>query len=362
MIVLDGSFGEGGGQIVRTALALSALTGKAFTINHIRKGRAQSGLKHQHLHCIKALEKLCGGKASGSGLGSDAITFTPGQIKGKTISIDIGTAGSISLLLQAVLLPAIFADTKVRLKITGGTDGKWAMPIDYFHEVFVPHLRKYAEVTVKLVKRGYFPKGGGKVDILIKPRFKVGDFPEMDSFLHAIKERGVPFKLHDQGSLVSVKGVSHASRDLEKAEVAERQAKCAKITLMKLNAPISIRTEYSDALSTGSGIVLWANFSTDLEEIDLNNPIKIGADALGEKGKRAEIVGNESAKRLLTEISFEAPVDEYLSDNLIPFLALFGGTMKVAKISKHALTNIYVCENFLGKIFKVDKEARTISV
>ena len=166
--------------------------------------------------------------------------------------------------------------------------------------------------------------------------------------------------LTEQHNLIQIKGISHASLDLQKAEVAERQAKAAKIILNKFNCPIQIRTEYSDTLSTGSGITVWAIFSKNPEEIDFNNPIILGADALGEKTKRSEEVGKESAEKLVKEIESKAPVDSHLADNLMPFLALFGGRIKVSKITGHTLTNIYVCEQFLGKIFEVDKENNII--
>ena len=346
MIKLDGNYLEGGGQIVRTALALSTITGKEFEVKGIRKGRKKSGLKNQHLYCVKALQELCGAKAEGAELGSEYLHYKPGKIQGKTISIDIGTAGSITLLLQALLLPSIFADKKVRLKIKGGTDTKWSMPVDYFREILLPQLRKYADIDFKLERRGYYPKGNGKVDIKIKQ----------------IEDRSKKIELLEQGYLLHIKGISHASFDLQKANVAERQSRAAKVLLKKLNVPVQIRTEYVNTDSTGSGIVLWAIFSKDKDEIDFNNPIRIGADGLGERGKRAEEVGKEAAERLLEEISYRAPVDRYLADNLIPFLALFGGQIKVSNISNHTLTNIYVVEQFLGKIFSVDKENKIISV
>jgi len=126
MIQLDGSWGEGGGAIVRVALALSAITGKPFEVNNIRKGRCDTGLKNQHLFCIKALEMLCNAKTHGAEIGSENLRFEPGKIEGKTISINIETAGSITLLMQAVLLPAMFADKKVRFKVVGGTDTRWS--------------------------------------------------------------------------------------------------------------------------------------------------------------------------------------------------------------------------------------------
>lgn len=350
IIKIDGSHKEGGGQIVRTALALSILTGRAFEVNNIRKGRCSSGLKNQHLYCIRALQELSDSKAEGAELGSEQIRFFPGRFTPKSISIDIETAGSITLLLQSLILPCMFSEGKTKLTIKGGTDVKWSMPVDYFSEVFLPQLRKYADIDFRLEKRGYYPKGGGIVEIKINPRFSLknlAEAPKMD--------------MAEQGRLVQVKGVSHASKSLQKANVAERQKESAEHALKSLGCPVDIRTEYCGALSDGSAITLWAVFSKQEDEIDIRNPIRIGADSLGEKGKRAENVGKEAAERLINEIDYGAPVDEYLADNMIPLLGLFGGKIKVAKISNHALTNMYVVEKFLDIKFNVDEKNRIIS-
>ncbi len=336
MIEIDGSYGEGGGQIVRTALALSTMTGKPFEIKNIRQGRANPGLKAQHSHCIKALEMLAGAKAGGGEVGSLKLRYIPGAIKPQNLSIDIGTAGSVSLLLQSIVLPLVLAKRPSRLKITGGTDTRWAIPFDYFKNVFLVHLLKYAAIDSRIIRRGYYPKGGGRIDLKIKP-----------------KESDKKIDLVEQGRLIQIKGISHASLELQKAQVAERQARTAKLLLSKLSCPVEIRAEYCNTESTGSGITLWAIFSKDAEEIDYENPVRIGSDSLGEKGKRAEDVGKEAAEMLLKEIESKAPVDQHLADNLIPFLALKGQRIKVSQVSDHTLTNIYVCERFLGRKISV---------
>jgi len=352
MIKLDGSYGEGGGQIVRTALALSTITKKPFEVDNIRKGRCNSGLKNQHLYCIKSLEELCNAKTNEIKIGSEYLRFIPGNIKAKPLDINIGTAGSITLLLQAVLLPCLFADKKIKLTITGGTDGKWAMPFDYFNNVFIPQLKDYADIDVKLLKRGYFPKGGGKIELNIKPRYKINEYSDFNNFWNYLRSQEMYVDLTEQGKLVQIKGVSHASKNLEKAEVSERQAKVAELMLKRYNCPVDIKTEYCDTLSAGSGIVLWALFE---------NNVVLGGDGLGERGKRAEIVGEDSAKNLIKEIDSKAAVDSHLEDNLIPYIALFGGKIKVPEITNHTLTNIYVVEKFLGKCFKVDGENKIIN-
>ena len=351
MIKIDGSHGEGGGQIVRTALALSTALQIPVKVENIRQGRKQPGLKAQHLACIKALQQLCNAKVDGDKLGSDFILYVPGEIKARKVEVDIGTAGSITLLLQSLLVPCFFAGHPVTLKIKGGTSGKWQMPFDYLENVFLPYLRNYADISAKLNKRGYYPKGGGDVEIKIKPIFT------LDS-----RNEAKEANLVERGTLVHIKGISHASKMLQDREVAERQATAAKSTLLEIGVNVDIRTEYCDTLSPGSGITLWAVYSKDLEPTVLN-PFILGADLIGEKGKPAEEVGSEAAKMLIEEINSGAHVDEHLADNLVPFLAMFKGSMKVSKISKHTLANIYTAEQFLGDIgvkFEVDEKENII--
>lgn len=362
MIKLDGNYGEGGGQIVRTALAFSTITQIPFEVADIRSGRTKPGLKAQHTHCIKALEKLCKAKSEGAEIGSNYIKYEPGKIKGKTINIDIGTAGSITLLMQALLLPCFFADKSVRLHITGGTNVAWSMPFEYFEQVFIPHIAKYCEqIKIQLTKRGYYPKGGGSVDITIKPKFKLSDYTSFNELWKEIQKQEI-IQQTEQCNLLQIKGVSHASKHLENAQVADRQAKAARSLLAKYNVPININTEYCDTFSPGSGVTLWAIFSKQKDDIDLINPIRLGADALGEKGKSSEQVGQEAAKKLMSQIDSEAPIDRNLADNLIPWMALFcPSKIKASEITNHTITNIYVVEQFLGKIFEINKEEKIIS-
>ncbi|MCX6708183.1 MAG: RNA 3'-terminal phosphate cyclase [Candidatus Woesearchaeota archaeon] len=354
MIILDGSYLEGGGQIVRTALALSSLTGQPFRVVNIRPARKNPGLKAQHVQCVKALQQLCNAKADGAELGSKELLFVPGKIEAKNLTIDIGTAGSITLLLQAVLLPCMFANKTHKLTIVGGTDTEWSMPIDYFANVLVPQYRRVCGLEVKVLKRGYYPKGGGQVELTIKPIVKRNEFETFEDFTAALKHKA--FVL-EQGKLVCIKGTSHASKTLENAKVADRQASAAKQALSGLNVPIEITTEYADTLSTGSGITLWAIFAKN-DDIDNENPIRTGADALGELGKPAEKVGTEAAQKLLKELN--APVDSHLADNLIPLMALCKPSkITTTQITLHAKTNIWVTEQFLGKTFEIKENTIT---
>ncbi|MFH1275891.1 MAG: RNA 3'-terminal phosphate cyclase, partial [Candidatus Woesearchaeota archaeon] len=164
MITLNGSFGEGGGALVRTALALSTLTGQEFKVDKIRSGRPNPGLKAQHLQAINALKQICNAETNEIKIGTTDLYYKPGKIKAGIYNIDIGTAGSISLLLQALILPCMFAPGKVTLNVTGGTCGKWQAPVEYLQNVLLPYLKKFVEkIEIKIIKRGYFPVGGGQV-------------------------------------------------------------------------------------------------------------------------------------------------------------------------------------------------------
>lgn len=337
MIEIDGSYGEGGGQIIRTALALSTITGKSFKALKIRAGREKSGLKAQHLTCIKALKKIADAKTSSVEIGSDTLEFIPGKIKAGKFEIDIGTAGSITLLLQAVLLPCFFAPKKITLRITGGTCGKWQAPVEYFQNVLLPHLQRLAKkIDFKILKRGYYPRGGGVVELSVNPKKNL--------------EGTKIIELVERGELVQIKGVSYAEKSLEKASVAERQAQAAREFLGKYGVPINISKEYGEALNPGSGIVLWAVFASE----DHLNPVRLGGDSFGERGKPSEKVGRETAENLTREIEAGAPVDRHLADQLIPLMGLLPGSrVKAAEVSKHVESNIYAVEKFLDVKFEI---------
>lgn len=350
--------------MLRTALAFSSLTLQPFEIVNIRKGRPNPGLQPQHLACIKALEELCNASSEGAAVGSTAVKFFPGKPQSRTLSVDIGTAGSVTLLLQALLLPAMFAPGKVRLKLTGGTDVSHSQPVDYFRSVFLPHLGSFGKLDFSLLQRGYFPKGNGRVELEIKPAFHLNDFDTFTDLRAELQQQLPKINLTERGKLLKISGVSHASADLKPAEVAERQAHSAKLSVSQqlqkqgISCPIIIRQEYSNSLSTGSGISLFAHFAAaGKEEPDQVHPIILGSDSLGERGKMAEVVGQEAASALVKEISSGACVDHYLADQLIPFMAIAGKSkILTSEITDHCLTNIFVVEQFIGKCFGVDEE------
>jgi len=222
VIEIDGSFGEGGGQILRTAVALSCVTGKAVRIKKIRANRPKPGLAAQHLKGIEAAKIISGAEVEGLRLGSTEVIFRPGIVRGGEYRIDIGTAGSVTLIFQTILLPLLFAERESRVTVTGGTDVAWAPPVDYFKNVTLKALREMnAECQLQVLRRGYYPKGGGAVRLEVKPS-------EM---------RGVIFERLDE----IVKGVSHCQNLPE--HVAVRQANSAREFLEERGIRAEIKIE-----------------------------------------------------------------------------------------------------------------------
>lgn len=321
MIEIDGSFGEGGGQILRTAVALSCVTGKAVRIGNIRANRPKPGLAAQHLKGIEAAKMISNAEVEGLRLGSTEIIFRPGKVRGGNFRIDIGTAGSVTLIFQTVLLPLLFADRDSTITVTGGTDVAWAPPVDYFKNVTLRALREMgAECEFEVLKRGYYPKGGGMVRLTVKPS-------EM---------RGTIFEKVDE----IVRGVSHCQN--LPGHVAERQANSAREFLEEREIKTEIKTEVLKGLSTGSGIVLWSGYK--------------GGSALGEKGKRAEIVGLEAAESLYRELMSDAAFDAHLADQVMPFAAMARGRTEytTSEITMHQRSNAYVINSFLGEVVRFE--------
>lgn len=358
LIELDGSHEEGGGQILRTALGLSVLTLKPFRLTNIRKNRDVPGLKAQHVSCIKACAEFSNASVAGNNIGSMEIEFIPKVIKNRQMSVSIGTAGSISLLLQSVLLPILFTESEI--KISGGTDVKWSIPIDYFLNIIRPLLLEYGNIEINYEKRGYYPIGGGIVVVKNKPRFKRIDFDSFEKF-HQYIFGNPPIELSRNGELMFINGISHASSDLQDKKVAERQAQNAEL-ILKQKCKANVQSEYSKTDSTGSGILVYAVYKyLDGKKM---KQYRIAADVLGEKGVKAEEIGRIASEKLLGIIKNEIIVDECMQDNIIPMLGLFGGRIKTGKITGHTKSNIAVCEKFLNVKYHIEsqREANFISV
>lgn len=337
MIQVDGSLGSGGGQILRTACALSVATKKPCRIFNIRKLRPKTGLMPQHLLGIRALSQLCNGKLEGDELGSEEVKFYPEEIYKEQISINIPTAGSVALILQA-LIPAILyinsanpekLTASVKVSIDGGaTDTFFSPTIDYFRYVFLKTLEKMdVKTEINIFKRGYYPEGGAKIEFKVFP-FKLR-----------------PLNLTERGSLKKILVISGASSGLKIKKVAERQLAGTREVLGKLKLPIEEKVEYYDTLCPGSQICLIAEFENTI----------IGTDNIGKLDKRAEDVGKEAAFELLKEQQFGACLDKHLADQILPYLALNpkNSRVTVSGITGHCKTNIEVIEKFTDGKFEI---------
>lgn len=330
MIEIDGSWGEAGGQILRTATALSVLLKKPVRVFNIRAKRPKPGLKTQHLMGILALKELSAGRLSGAELGSQEIRFWPGEIRKRQIEIKIPTAGSIGLVLQTLQLACLGSEKPVRIRIQGGADfGKFAPPIPWLQRVLLPLLEKMGyRIEIKSLKSGFYPKGGAETLVRLEPKLPLK-----------------PLKLLDQGT-PEIHGLSIASLHLKPREVAERQARSAE-EILKQIAPCQIETKYVDALCPGSGLVLWLSAP----------PALLGSSGIGERGVRAEEIGERAAKELMEDFKKGACVDRWATDQLLPFLALAAGKSELAipELTSHAETNIWVIRKFLPAEFRVEK-------
>lgn len=341
LVKIDGSFGSGGGQILRTACALSAVTKKPCFIFNIRKNRPKPGLSLQHLLGIQALSQLCQGRLEGDKLGSKEIKFFPGEIQQdlNSLKIKIETAGSITLVLQTLILPALLSLKPVKITFDGGaTDTFFSPTFDYFRYVFLKILEKIGiKAETNFIKRGYYPEGGAKVEVTIYPLLRQG-FGGQASKLKSLN-------LTERGSLKKIFVISGASEFLKTKKVAERQIAGVREILGKLKLPLEEKYDYYPTQCPGSQICLIAEFENTV----------IGTDNLGKLGKRAEDVGKEAALELLKEQKSGACLDKHLSDQILPYLALASGKSKisVSEITEHCKTNIWVIEKFLDGKFEI---------
>jgi RNA 3'-terminal phosphate cyclase (ATP) len=332
MIEIDGSIGEGGGQVLRVCLALSALTRKPITIKNIRVNRTNPGLRSQHLTAIRAVAEVTAAKVSGLAIGSSKLVFSPGPIHGGTFHFDAKTAGSTTLILQALLPVLAFADQRSSVTIIGGTNNPLAPQADYVINVLNPVLVSMGfRYRFRLIKRGFYPRGGGLIHVLTEP---------VDE-LH-------PINIVDMGALQGIRGISH-SRNLP-AHIVERQANAAKQSCSRAGFQTASFVhdvgQGAKSHSTGSGVVLWAETSTGG---------RLAGDSLGAPGKPAERVGEEAAAKLLSQLSMGAPIDTHLSDQLIVWLALAQGrsSIKTTTLTLHAVTAIKVTETLTDSQFKI---------
>ena len=334
MIEIDGSQKSGSGTILRLSVALAAITGQTLHIYNIRQSRPQPGLKPQHLEAVLTAARLCNAEIEGAKINSRELWFKPKQIKGGKIEAEIGTAGSIPMLLMTVLPMCAFADRTVELRVSkGGTDVSHSPTINYMRFVLLPTLQRMGlSATLTVHKYGYYPKGNGEVTATVEP-------------CKSLK----PLHLEDFGNIKALKGVSVCTF-LSERKVAERQAKAAIEVLAERGHAVDVQivNDNSNPLQKGSSLVLWV-------ETDAN--VILGADAIGELKKTSEAVGKEAAEKLCAELSARPTVDVHLADLLIPYMSLAQGksTFQTRALSEHLETNIWLAEKILNVRFDTRK-------
>lgn len=312
MIEIDGSYGEGGGQIIRTAIALSAITNKPVHISNIRANRPNPGLAAQHLTAARAVRSICRGTLSHCEIGSTEFSFEPGEIVGGRYEFHIGTAGSVVLVAQTVLPILLSASKPSVVRITGGTHVMKSPSYDYFEKVFVPAISVLgAKVQSRLIRSGYYPKGGGEIELNVAPSKLKGNEKWM-------KETGTTVKIRISNLPISI---------------AVREKK-----IFVQNNIENVRI-WEERGEPGNAILAWSGF--------------VGAYALGEKGKRAEQVAEECLEELQKEKKAGSDVDRHLADQLLVYASLAEGTtrFKTSEITSHARTNAYVISKLVERRF-----------
>lgn len=321
MIEIDGSFGEGGGQILRTSLALSCYLKKPFRIFNIRAGRKNPGLQPQHLTCVRAAQLISGAEVKGDSTGSLEIIFVPEKVKGGHYKFDIGTAGSTSLVFQTILLPLCFADSQSNITITGGTHVPWSPSFHYLKEVFLALLgRTGINVGLDIERWGFYPRGGGLIKASINP---IASITSLN-----IRQRG---KLKNLRGISAVGNLPFSIAERQKASALEALKKCS------LGANIDIISPHS--IGQGTFLFIVAEFENSIA----------GFSALGERGKRAEDVGKEAVKEFIKFYSGEASIDTKLADQIVSYLALSNNTSSftTSELTTHLITNVFVVKKFL---------------
>jgi RNA 3'-terminal phosphate cyclase (ATP) len=324
MIEIDGSQGEGGGQMLRTALSLSGITRKGFRIHNIRKSRSKPGLMRQHLVAVQAAARIASAELAGDQLGSCELTFVPSRVRAGNYHFDIGTAGSTPLVLQTIVPPLLHAGAVSRLSLVGGTHVPFSPSWHYLDEVFAPTLRRLgARVLFTLDSCGFYPKGGGRVRCEVEAA-----------------ERLQPLRAEQRGRLLHVTGYS-AVGNLPRS-IAERQSQAALRRLTEgLHADVPMEVEICELKIYGQGTFIF--LKAQYEEA------VAGFTALGARGKPAEEVGEEAAFELINHHHSGMPIDQHLADQLVLYLAQAEGPsiFATSRITGHLETNLAVAGLFI---------------
>jgi RNA 3'-terminal phosphate cyclase (ATP) len=341
MLILDGSYGEGGGQILRTALTLATILTQSIRIKNIRAKRKNPGLAAQHLTAVRAVATICQAQLIGDELGSTTLTFKPKRKPAPGLyAFDVaearvgGSAGAATLVLQTVLLPLALANAQSIVAIKGGTHVPWSPSFHYAAEVFLPSLAKLGlPASLELNEWGWYPAGAGELQATIPGQAQV-----------------VAANFETRGLLQRVKGIAVAAS--LPAHIAQRMRDRTFNLLTKAGIPATIEPQRVRSVSPGAGIFVTADYQAS----------RAGFTALGEKGKPAERVAEEVVDAILAFDRSGAAIDKHLADQLILPLAVAGqaATLAVEEITQHTLTNLWVVEQFFGPCAEIDQTHRLI--
>ncbi|EEJ3949566.1 RNA 3'-terminal phosphate cyclase [Salmonella enterica subsp. enterica serovar 4,[5],12:b:-] len=346
IIALDGAQGEGGGQILRSALSLSMITGQPFEMSGIRAGRAKPGLLRQHLTAVRAATEICGAQVNGDELGSQQLRFTPGPIRGGEYRFAIGSAGSCMLVLQTVLPALWFADGSSRVEVHGGTHNQAAPSADFICRVWEPLLARMGiSQRTTLIKHGFYPAGGGAAATVVEPATSLRGL--------TLISRGETLRTTAEALLAAV------PYHVGEREVATLEAHFpqAEKNVVALEAHFPQAEKNVVALEGGCGPGNALSLMIQSEQLT-----ELFA-AFGVKGTSAEAVANQVAHEARRYLASPAAVGEHLADQLILPLALAGeGAFTVARASAHLLTNIAVVERFLPVMFNLEEARGMVQV
>lgn len=337
MIHIDGSFGEGGGQVLRTSLSLSAITGTPIRIEGIRAGRPKPGMAAQHLTCVRAAAAICNAQLRGDKLGSMTLEFTPtGSVQAGHYTFDVMTAGALTLILQTILLPLALTKGDSVVRLRGGTHVPFSPSFTYVEQVYLPVLAGMGvEAKVRLNAWGWYPKGGGDVELSLTG----------DSSLSGLN-------LIERGSLRRVRGLAVVTELA--SHIPQRMANRAENLLREQNLRATVQTLRERGVAPGAGIFLTAEYEKSLA----------GFGAVGRVGMPAEKVAELAAEELIHFHHNGAPVDVHLADQLLlpAALATEASQYRVAEISTHLTTNAWVIQQFVPTKIMIDEETQLISV
>ncbi len=319
MITIDGSEGEGGGQVLRSSLSLSLVTGQPFRIENIRAKRDRPGVMRQHVTAVEAACAIGGTDCEELKVGASALSFTPGKVKPGQHHFAVGTAGSTSLVLQTVLPPLMLAGAPSRLVLEGGTHNIYAPPFDFLDRVFLPLLNRMGpRVSARLVRPGFYPAGGGRIEVDVEPCARLSRLELID--------RGAPLGVEARALVAALPG-----------EIAVREL--AAVTKL-LGWPDEARRieQLPDRVGPGNILMLEARFEHVTELVS----------GFGQLGVRAETIGEKAAKRMAGYLASDAVAGPYLQDQLLLPMALAGGGRFITvKPSQHSRTGAAVIARFL---------------